>query len=436
MRLPGESEADAQMARSRSVLAWLPWAAAYPFKGFCLPVLVMVTLFTTLGVKSDALVPGVPTTGIPLLAITAIWTLHYLMRVIQHTARGHAWPPAMTGDAVFFKGAFAPLLLPALAVTAYFALRRADPPLAHGIVGATLFVTPAYLFVLATEESLPSALNPLRWLELMLAAGIWYLLPSLVLAAGAWGLFQLSSTAASATLAALFCYTLFSSAHLLGYIGFLRREKLGLHSEVRDPDEAEREQQQAERLNRLLLIIENALLRKDEDAAAKELRAEPGGPVNVLAFFEDVFQRLLTRGTPYLVHESGRRLITELLKQRRSERALEVAELCFNRHSHFEPNCTAELDMLARQALHSRNFRMFDLLLRNMDERYPNDPYLAQAALLRAQYLAEQRKDDAGALALLQPWLTRSDHPLHGRINALARALQNLKQHRPSADQR
>ena len=422
-----DDEADARMARAGGVLAYLPWILRYPLSGFCGPVVLMITLFITLAMKSTMILPaGIPDTGLPLLMITLIWTIYYLMRVIQHTARGYATPPPMTGEVIYLTGGFKPVLLPALAATAYLALRSAYPARAQALLAAAAFVMPAYLFVLATEENLLQALNPLRWLQLIAVTGLAYLLPGLLFSAGVAGLLWVSSSAGITLLVAGLCYLLFMTAHLLGYLGFRRHRQLGLHIEVRHPDEVAREREQADRLASLLVRIENCLQNKDEPGAAREIEAEPGGPVNVRGFFEDLFQSMQARGTTYVQHSAGRRLIAVLLREHRAERALEVAETCLNKNMHFEPQDSAQLETLARQALDGRYYGLFERLLRDIEQRYPGQAIVVSAQFMRAQYQAEHRNDEAAALALLQPLLAHTGHPQHARIAAYARAMDNL----------
>lgn len=427
MNLPGAAEADARMARSGGVIEYLPEILAYPLRGFALPVLLMITLFVTVGMRSNMILPdGLPDTGIPLLAITAMWTIYYLQRVIQHSARGHALPPALAGDVVYLTGGLKPLALPVLMAWGYFPLQAQRPELAQAFLALSFVLLPAYLFILATEEDLLAALNPLRWLEVILLMGWPYLAAVTLLAIGVLAVNAIAGLVGLSLLVAFTSYVAVACAHMLGYAGFRRHSSLGLHVEVRHPDAVAREREQARRLASLQTRIQGCLQRGDEDGAARAVTAEPGGPVNVRIFFEDLFQHLLVHGTFGLVHVCGRRLITVLLAENRGSRALEVAEQCLNKNSHFEPENPLQLETLAREALSARYYGLFERLLRNLDQRYPDNPVIVTTQLLRAQYLAEHRGDEAGALAALQPALAATSHPQHARIAAYARALTHL----------
>lgn len=427
MRLPGEEVADARMARSSGLLNYAPWIAAYPLRGFALPVLLMITLFVTAGMRSDAFGTGLPLTGIPLLVITAIWSVHYLTLVIRDSARGHALPPALSAEVVFLSGGLRPLLLPVAVASLHHWLGSRHPPLAQALLLASVFLLPAYLFILATEESLAAALNPLRWLQTVLQLGVPYALSATALTVGVFSLGKVSGLFSLSVLAFLAVYLAVAAAHLLGYVGFARRGRLGLHVEVRHPDEVAREREQADRLAALLVRIESCLQHRDEAGAAREIAAEPGGPVSVRVFFEALFDRLLGRGNVHLVHAAGARLITVLLAENRNARALEVAERCLDRHPQFEPQAPEQIERLAREALQSRYDALFERLVRNLEQRYPAHPLQVNWQLLRAQFLAERRGDEAAALLLLRPLLALDTHPLQPRIAALTRALEHLQ---------
>lgn len=425
-----DDEADARLARTPQVLAYLPWILRYPLSGNCLGVIVMLSLFGALSLKSSmVLPPPLPDTGLPLLVITSIWTLFYLMRVIECSAQGYATPPPMGADVVYLSPLliFRILLLPALYLNAALWLAP-QYPAAPSLFGALAALTvPVYWLILATEDDLAAALNPLRGIAVVLTLGWPYMLACGLLTLLVLMLQTLWGSWATAPLIALAAYLLYASCHLLGYLAYHQHQRLGLQVAVRHPDEVAREREQKDRIDALLVRIENCLLNHDERGAAREIEAETGGPVSVRQSFEDLFTRLLSRGTPLLQHTAGRKLITALLAEQRKERALEVAETCLNKNAHFEPATVLELEQLARQALAGKYLQTFERLLHHLDERYPGDPFLITAQFLRAQARAEQQNDEAGALALLQPLLAHTRHPLHSRIAGYARALQNLQ---------
>lgn len=421
-------EADARMARSRGLADYWPWLLRYPLTGNCLPVIVMLALLITLAMGNSLDLPNgrsMPTTGLPLMAISIIWIVFYGMRVIDHTTRGYATPPPMGSEALYLLGAIKPLALPAMTALSYFALRHAHPGLANAVLAAALFVMPAYLFILATQQQLSSALNPGRWLKLMLVMRAGYLLPCLLLVIGALWLQRLSSGISLALLAACCCYGLFGTAHVLGYLGFKHQHELDLQVDVRDPDEVEREEAHQAQLKTLLQRLHDRQLARDDLSAVRAIQSHGGGPLDAIRFYEELFQALSTQSGPQFIHAAGQRLITLLLAACKPERALDIAEGCLNSHWYFAPANPSELEALLRQAIARRFEDLFDRLLKGAEaDQHLAEPGWAKVQFLRAQHQAEARRDDAGALQLLQPLRAMTQHQNHLDFERAARTLE------------
>ncbi|HUP91768.1 MAG TPA: hypothetical protein VM074_05925 [Solimonas sp.] len=413
MKLRDEA-ADDRMAGTPSLLAYLPQILAYPLHGFCPPVTLMIALFTWIGVKSFM--------GLPMLAITAIWALHYLLNIIDHTSHGHATPPPLGGEAAFLGigTVFQALLLPLAALTAAWGLHFG--PAARAVLGLAAFLWPAALFALATSRDWNAAANPLRWLHVIAGMGLAYLLPCALLALGVGLLGMVPAGAGLALLTALVCYVLFATAHLLGFVGYHRREQLDLDTRVGDPAEKRAREDQEQRIEGLLARIEQSLNAGEVGTAARAIAAESGDR----GFFEELFERLLRRRHPVLLHTAGRRLVTTLVAERRLARAVEVYEACEHQHPGFEPESPEQLPLLAGQALEQRLAGLFEKIAGDIERRYPGDPVAVPLGLLQARYWSEQRQDDARALAVLAPLRAQRQHPQHAQVESLVRALQRL----------
>jgi hypothetical protein len=415
-----DDDADDRLAGTPSALAYLPQLLAYPLTGFCPPVMGLVSVFFALGMQSLF--------GIPLLVFSVTWMLQYLMTVIEQTAHGHAVPPPLSGDALFLDGwrTFKTLCLPLLAVSACTALAGSAPGAARTIAALAAFVMPAYLFSLAIDGDLASALNPLRWLKVMTGLGSAYLLPCLLLAIGAASLMWMSRTVSLGLVAFAFCYLLFLTAHLLGFVAYHRRDVIGLDTHVDDPGDKRLRAQQAEKLDAVLARVDERLKAGELEPAVQALLDEPGGPFNLRGFHEDVFERIATRGSPELMHAQGRRLIGVLLDEKRDHRALEVFETCENRHPGFEPAKPSQSLRLVQEALAARLFDRFEALVARLEASHPGSPEAVSAAFLRARYVSEQCGDDARAREILKPLLAARAHPQHAQIMAFARALAQI----------
>lgn len=415
--------ADARMARSLGVADYALPLLAYPLRGHCPPVIAMLALFIDLALMSRGTLPlGLPDAGLPLLCITLIWTLFYLLDVIRQTARGHALPPPFSGEALYLAAGLRPLALPLMVGLGWLALREPHPALALALLAVAAFVLPAYLFILATEGVLLYALDPARWLRLIASFGLHYLLPCAALA-GSVALLRLAGGWIDGFLLAALCgYLLFGVAHLLGYLGFRRQAELGLAVAVKHPDVEAREQQRAQRQKALLDDIDTALRDGDEAAAARRIETAPADREAL----EALFWALQKRGLSRLLPAAGRRLIGLLLAGQRSARALEIAETCLNLDPHFQPGRIEDLEALARQAMTAGYPKLLERLLCHRGDG-GHDPRWAGVQFLLAQHLAEQGRDDAAALALVEPLLQHRDHPQAARFAALANALRQMQ---------
>lgn len=418
--------ADARMARSRGVADYALPLLLYPLGGHCFGVIAMLALFITLSLQTAGTLPlGLPDAGLPLLAISLIWTLFYLLDVIRETARGHARPPPLRGEALYLATGLRPLVLPLMVGAGWLALRTTHPQAAIALLALSAFVLPAHLFILATEDVLLYALDPARWLRLMGGLGWSYLLPCAALAASVWLLRLAAGWLSGLLLAALCGYLLFAVAHLLGYLGFRRHAELGLALAVKPPDQAAGEQEQIRRQQQLLAGIDAALLAGDETAAIRLIETATGGPVSVRESLENLFWSLQHKGLTRLLPVAGRRLIAQLLAEQRHQRALEIAEVCLDLDPRFQPAQIEQLEALARQAISGHYHALLMRLLRHAGDGAV-DPRWAGLQFLHAQYLAEQRGDDAAALALVEPLLQHRNHPQIARFEALAKALRRL----------
>lgn len=418
--------ADARMARAQGVLDYLLPLLVYPLSGHSLPVIGLLALLITLSLRTSGTLPlGIPDAGLPLLAISLIWTQFYLLQVIRETARGHARPPPLGGDALYLAAGLRPLALPLMVGLVWLALRQEQALAAQTLLALGAFVLPAYLFIFATEDRLLYALDPSRWLRLMSQFGLSYLLPCAALASSV-ALLRLAGGWISGLLfAALTGYLLVGIAHLLGYLGFRRHAELGLALAVPDPDQLAREQAQQHRQQALLKDIDAALLAGDQATAIRLIEITPGGPHDARAFFETLFWSLRHRGLQRLLPAAGGRLIAQLLQEQRVGRALEVAETCLDLDGGFQPASPGQLEILAREAWRGGYHGLFRRLLRLAGDGGA-DPRWAEVQLLRAQHLAEQEQDDRAALALIEPLLRHRQHPRAAQFQAYARALQRL----------
>lgn len=418
MTATGTSVADVRLAGARRLRDYLPWALGYPLGSHALAVAAMIAVFVTLGSRSLV--------GIPLLAITAIWTLHYLLQIIEQTTQGRATPPPLSAEVVYLDGwrTARALIGPALAMTVAAALEGR----AHGAAlrlwwTLVLFAAPAYLFILAFEADFLKALNPLRWAQLAWAMGVAYAVPCAALSGVPAVLAYLIPRVPIGLAAAGVFLSMALAAHLIGVIAVLQRDRIGLSTHLRRPEQQVAEQALDERLSLLLLRLDAHLRAQDVDGAIAALSVEWPAPQR-RAFYEALLQRLLLRGQTALIPATGRYLIAALIEARQPARALEVFESCDAiAGSGWLPDTPAQVRVLAEQAIRERLDETLARLVSRAQQRWPDDAAVISLRLLLARDLCERRGEDAAAREVVRTLLPHDAHPEYAQIAALARQL-------------
>jgi len=414
-----DAAADRRMADTPALLQYLPRILIYPVSGYALGALLLFTVLLWIGMQSAF--------GVALFAIAAPWVFHYAEAVIDQTAGGQATPPRFGGDMIYLGSsvrALRPLVGVGLIAGGYLLARQQGPAAELAVLAAGAFLFPAFMLVLTVENSVLAALNPLQLVPAIAGTGWVYLALCLILTlAAAASAFAVSGVALIGALL-LSIYLWLMTFHLLGYVAFHRAAQLGLRVKVAAPtDESRRMEQQNQRLAVVLRNIDAALARKNFDDAGRALYADPGGPADVRLYHEELFEQLMARRKPELLHAQGQRLITQLLREKRVARALDIAESCFDAHRDFGAAQAAQAVTLAEAALLARRDGLFERLLRDAPARYGADPATVALAFLNAKFWCERRGDDAKAREILKPLLAHTAHPQHRQIAAYARAL-------------
>jgi hypothetical protein len=427
-----DDAADDRMAGTPSVLAYAPRLLVYPFTGFGWPVLLlgtpgvwMLAQAVQAFIDLDVLQMRRWVTGIVLLVMTVVILTYYILRIVEHTASGHATPPPMGGEVLTNIGRVfgQAMFYPSCVATLCYGLR--DSAAAWWVAGFAVVLWPAHLLVMATERSVLEGFNPLRLLNAVAGTGPYYVLVCAATAGASWLMLRFASSSYALLSSAAGLYMIMVICHLLGFVAYHRHRELGLDVEVGDPEAKRRKQEQAQRLQDLYARIDAYMQGRNVEGAAREMFNEPGGPDNVLQFHEDLYSRLMTYKYGDLILLQGQRLVTLLLDGRRIARALEVYEACLGRNIHFEPESPRQLEVLAREALNSKYEDLFLKMLRNLETRYPDDPILVSTGLMQARFWSDLRRDDGRALEILLPLLKHEAHPQHGQVVSLVRVLRS-----------
>ena len=420
-----DPEADQLMVSTPDLWRYLPKLLYYPVRGYALYIVVFIGIM--IWICGYAGIFGIAASG-----IVFGWMGYYAMGVVSRSAAGHAIPPPL-GTEVLFEGEKLRLTMLVLYVVTLLlmvlgATRPGHP--AYGIlvfaVGVYLF--PAFLASLALQPDLLSAMNPLVCLNFVWQTGIPYLLACLLLALVGFLEVLLSGHVAGIFTGMLLVYGLLFVCHLVGYVAYHRQDELNLGVTVERPtEESIAAAAQAARLAALLAEMDKQLAAKNPHAARDAMLKEGGaGLANPRGFHEDLFEALRMRHEDALSLVQGARLIQLLVREKRLSRALDICEQCLDVNAAFLPQPVASLPALAEQALRDKRPPLFERLEAAAGKRLPGSDEAAALQFLKAQTLVAQRQD-AAALALVEPLLARDAHPWAQRIQALHKALSGMR---------
>jgi len=416
--------ADQLMVSTPHIWRYLPKLLYYPVRGYALPIVVVIGIFIWILGYAGVF-------GIAASSIVFGWMGYYSMGVVLRTSQGHAIPPPL-GTEVLFEGEKLRLAVLFLYVATVLLLSYTTMlPGRHWesvlVFAVGVYLLPAFLGSLALQPDLLTAMNPLVTLRFVWHTGFAYLFACLMFAAlGFLGVF-LSGHVAGILSSMLLVYGLLFVCHLVGYVAYHHQDEIELAVAVQKPtDETRAATAQAQRLAALLAAVDKKLEAKDPQGARDAILKEAGaGVANPRGFHEDLFEALCIRHQDALSLIQGARLIQLLVREKRLPRALDICDQCLDLNADFLPQPATSVPVLAEQALRDQRLPLYTRLEAAVQRRQPGSDEAAALQFLKAQALAAKH-EDAAALALVEPLLTRSAHPWAARIQALHKALSGL----------
>lgn len=418
-----DSAADRHMAEAASLWSYRAQLLRYPVRGYAPGVVVVLGALIAVTLQAGLL-------GIPMLIILLGWLGFYLLEVVGDTVTGRALPPSL-GTEVFSQFEYAGVgllwayLFSLVLLPAYF-WKYEHLRTAGWLVCIALFFLPAVIALLATEHRFWQALNPLKIVLFIVHTGYAYLLICVVMITALAAAIVLGRHLVSALAYMLLLYCLILVCHTLGFVAYHRQDQLGLSVATDKPTKETRATEARHTaLNHRLHDIDR-LAAQNNARAATELVLAPVIPSSqTRVFHEELFEALRARRHMALALLAGAKLMEVLIAEMRRERALDIYEQCLDVAWRFEPRKLADGVPLAETALQSRRFPLFEKIVAGICARHRGTDTAIALQFLSARYLAEIRKDDAAALAALQPLLAAQAHPWHTRITALHRVLDN-----------
>ena len=407
----------------------LPRVFTYPAHG---DALVKIALFAVAAgvVKTFAMFGSI----ISLVAWVAIWLgfLKYCFRILERTARGHLNPAEFE-----MNEATGPDRRPLkqLAIFIFFFVLAAvagalwgELALQVGLLVAAL-VIPAAIMVLALEESLRAAINPVRILGTIAGIGLPYLALCVFL-------FMLMQSSGFLTLAfdsvlpewiaavladMITMYFMVSMYYLMGYALYQNHAALGIDVQVDTAMAARAMTRKAGEPDLLgpetrALVAEGKL---EEAAARIEQRLRREWDNNRL--HDQYHKLLLADGKPKPIAKHVNEYVAKLVREKKAARAVEVYEAGRARNPELLLTDPELVLPLAKQASELRRDATAFELLKGFDKRFPGNAGIPGVYMLAATILLERQNQYAMAQKIFQGVVQKyPQHPLAAEAARLA----------------
>ncbi len=373
----------------------------------------------------------------------------YCFGILERTARGH-----LVAAEVFVNDRTdkdrRPILQVVILIVFIMLVGLAAAFLGKVAGQVTLFlvtlVIPASIMVLALEERLGSALNPMRLLATISGIG----LPYLALCAFLFLLLQSSTYLVqgldkflpdwvSGILAgAVSMYFMVSMYYLMGYVLYQNHEELGVDVQV-DTAMAHHNLQRAGGGGKVVADVLGPETRslvadgKLEEAAARiENNLRRDWDNNKL---HDQYQKLLLlQGVPKAIAKHVNEYVPKLIREKKAARAVEVYEAARTVLPDLLIVDSTILLPLATQACElRRDATAFDLL-KGFDKRFPESADIPGVYMLAATILLEKRGDYAMAQKIFLHLAKKfPQHPLAAEATRLAQVAEKMAVGAPAA---
>ncbi len=412
-----EHAANARMIYNASVWRQLPYILAYPFKGHALGVLIIFSV--ALSIFSIS-----PVAGLFGLVLFLSWTLKYTYAVLEHTALGYATPPMFSFELWNFVNQ-RPLkqLFYFGAVFIIFLLIQQLAGKVPGllVLAIGLLLTPASAIIIATQNSLRDALNPLKLILLVKHIGSIYIFISLLFSLPLLVIWMLDGFPLLFRLMGII-YSLLMTFHLLGFVVYHRRESLGL--EVSFSPEREAEAQEKAQEKQFEKVLDDVYWLARQQGRMKEaietLFAKLPELGDTLDTHEKLFARLSLWEEKSVAFAQAQYYITLLLQKKRLTEALAIYQACLDINDLFEPKTPYQILPLATIAYQEKRYSLALSLVQDFASRYPNHSDSIAAQLLTVKLLGEHFRRFDEAKTIMAQLFDYKEHPLYPEIKKYA----------------
>ncbi|HEX6831891.1 MAG TPA: hypothetical protein VF132_00040, partial [Rudaea sp.] len=337
-----------------------------------------------------------------------VWVafFQYGLEVLRWSANGRTQAPEISFSVSDAIARYAMLLF-VLIETVLMLLSYAYGPFAALGVGLVLMAAaPAMVIILALEEGMARALNPIAWLSLMARLGRTYfvlagffclaLLVQSVVAAGILKI--LPELLAAPLIFFVVNYLMIVNFHLIGWVIHEHADELGYSGHL----EFQQTPADASSEDKTIDAARRRAASGDAAGAATLLRDELISAPNALALHEEYRHWVRTNEDNAELLQHGTRYIDVLMAQGKERRALEIVRECQQIDPAFALDDAAAITELAHTAADIGQAQLALGLVSGFHKRFRNHPDIARNYLLAAKLFAERMNKEMQARAMLQ----------------------------------
>lgn len=389
-------------------------------------------LSTILALAVSAVVASwIPVLGGILDLIVWAALFKYGFEVLRWSANGRHEAPEISFTVSDTVAIYAVLLL-ILVNVLLLALGRFYGLIPALVVGLLLMAAmPAMVMILALEEGIGRALNPLAWLQLGQRLGKQYLLliaffcatlivqsvVAIPLAA------VLPGFIATFAISCVVDYLMIANFHLIGLVIYDHRDELGYAGHL----QLHEEMQAGDLGGPVIVAARERAASGDAAGAAALLREEIKAQPEVISLHVEYRHWLRECDDKLELAAHGKRLIPLLLSADQDSRAVDVARESQRCDPAFTLDQPEDITRVATAAAASGNAQVALALIGGFHKRFRGHPDVVRNYLLAAKLLAERMNKELPARALLQQLrLEFPNDPKIGEVDAYIKFLDRL----------
>ena len=363
-------------------------------------------LSTILAIAIAHLVGFIPVLGIFLDLVVWAAFLKYAFEVLRWSANGHEDAPEISFTVSDSVSIYSVLLL--VIIQVLIGLITLAWGLIAGFIVGLLFAVaiPAMVMILALDEGMGRALNPIAWLALAARLGkTYWVLAGFFIAAifvqsviGAMIESVLPALLATPLIYVVVNYLMIMNFHLIGWVIHEHADELGYSGHLQlqsTPENASGEEKTIDAARR-------RAAEGDVKGAVTLLREELMVHPGALALHEEYrhWLRSLEDKPELLLH--GSKYIPELMVRDKDRRALEVVRECQALDPAFALDDANSITRLAQTAADIGQAQLALGLVSGFHKRFRNHPDIGTNYLLAAKLFAERMNKEMQARAMLQ----------------------------------